>query len=319
MMVNNSIGQIQETFLNCVLNTLHKTTKEESGAAPSVDRELLESLSKSMEVGLESQTLLKPSLAVSFIEAFLLRIPLLNEDGTPAGKVVETQTSFKNTLDGSILHETTLLKGVPGTEYLRHDLEHAMCATDGAPKHISAFLPELLTTSFHRAIDEFFDELNDKLNDEKKSSEKSNDKKKSPEISKASFLTTRDRSPDTFGNYQPYLDSMAKVYKEILSERSETGKLKYEALISSILHLNYGMKEAFEELTLHGESIKTKDTEPSLENGTGFCLIPEALNELEVIHNNALERLKKIISEDNSDQARALLKKIPDSYWGLIK
>ena len=104
------------------------------------------------------------------------------------------------------------MKGVLGNNYLLHDLEHASCATDGAPKHISGFLAELLTTSFHRAIDSFFDEFKNK---------------ESSEISKASFLTTRDRSRGTFDNYQPYLDSMTQVYKEILSEKSETGKLKY--------------------------------------------------------------------------------------------
>jgi hypothetical protein len=295
---------IQEKLLNSFLNTLRNTIKREKvNPAPQVDRESLESLSKSAQVGLEAEAILKPSLAASLLNTYLIGSFFLN-NGKPAGTVVETQISFKDTSDGSNLHETTLLKGILGTHYLLHDLEHASCATDGAPKHISGFLTELLTTSFHRAIDSFFDEFKNK---------------ESSEISKASFLTTKDRNRDTFDNYQPYLDSMTQVYKEILSEKAETGKLKYEALISSILHLNYGMKEAFEELTLHGESIKTKDTEPSLENKTGFCLIPKALNELEVIHNKGLKGLTSIICKDSTDQAQQLIKEIPDSYWNLIK
>jgi hypothetical protein len=301
MKVDNLIGQIPEKFLNYFFNTLRKITgKEELNTALKVNRESLESLSKSREIGLESQATLKPSLAASLLDTHLLGIPLLN-NGTPAGTVVEIQTSFKNTHNGDDSHKTTLLKGILGNNYLLHDLEHASCATDGAPKHISGFLAELLTTSFHRAIDSFFNE------------------EESSETSKASFLTTRDRSLGTFDNYQPYLDSMTQVYKEILSEESEPGKLKYEALINSILHLNYGMKEAFEELTLHGNPIKTKNALPSTENGTGFCLIPEALNELEMVHNSALKKLKNIISKDNIDQSQQLLKEIPDSYWGLIK
>lgn len=113
---------------------------------------------------------------------------------------------------------------------------------------------------------------------------------------------------------------MTQAYKKILSEKSENGNLKYEALISSILHLNYGMKEAFEELTLHGSPIRDKQTTPNTQNGTGFCLTPEALNELVMIHNEALEKLKSIISKDNiTSQAQQLIREIPDSYWGLIK
>jgi hypothetical protein len=306
MRINNSTKQIQKKILNYVLNKLQKITGEyEINTTPNVDRQSLKLLSKSRKVGLESQALLKPSLAVSLLDTYLLGIPLLNND-KPAGTVVETQTSFKDTLSGNDLHRTTLLKGILGNNYLLHDLEHASCATDGAPKHISGFLVELLTTSFHRAIDEFFNEFKDK---------------QSSQISKATFLTTRDRSRGTFDNYQPYLDSMTQAYKEILSEKSDIGKLKYEALIGSILHLNYGMKEAFEELTLHGSPTKSKNALVNTENATGFCLTPKALSELAIIHDKGLEKLKKIISNDPVaiNQAPQILKEIPDSYWDLIK
>jgi hypothetical protein len=81
------------------------------------------------------------------------------------------------------------------------------------------------------------------------------------------------------------------------------------------------MKEAFEELTLHGSPIRDKQTTPNTQNGTGFCLTPEALNELTIIHDKGLEKLKKIISNDQVaiNQAPQILKEIPDSYWDLIK
>ena len=245
-------------------------------------RQKLEQLSKSGGLALEATATLYPSFAASLLDKYLLGIPLLNSNKQLIANTVESQAVLKDTKSGDKIVGTTVLKGVLGNNYLLHDLEHFSVATDGAPKHISGNFVEMLTTAFHRAIDSFYDDFANR---------------REPSISKASFLTTKDRSPDTFGDYTPYLDKATEIYKTILLTKDKGDKLRYGELINNHLHLNHGMKEAFEELTLHGEGLKNRKLEPTSSNATGFCLTPKALKEIAEIHTEALSGLKNIIKD----------------------
>lgn len=256
--------------------------KDLGEAVKSNARQQLEKLSQKNHLALEATAVIYPSLAVSLLDRYLLGIPLLNRDKQLIGNTVHSQGSFKDTVHGNDVLHTTVLKGVLGNNYLSHDLEHFLAITDGAPKHISGSFVEMLTTAFHRAIDSFYDRFKSGTEDA---------------LAKASFLTTRDRNPDTFADYVKYLDKATEIYTKVLSSEDTSGNLKYEKLINNILHLNYGMKEAFEELTLHGQGLRNKNMEPSIENGTGFCLLPQAIKEIGEIHNAALSELKSEIKE----------------------
>lgn len=229
-----------------------------------------------LSLGYELTVSIQSSFSVSFFRAWFLGIKMFTSESNgrrfPHGVKVNVQMRIHDTQIKQILHHSKTLTSTRDSLFWIHDMEHGSSATDPtSDKESISYLAEFLVTCFHQAIDHYLMPMKSKYISDAKNPEK---------LVLASHYTTKESDRVTLGPYVKYMPTIVDTYIKNLADFPE--------LVETVLLLNGYSRERFEDLSLNAKSG----------DQLGFCMLPNAMDELLILHTQALKTLYTEITLD---------------------